>query len=577
MHGRRSEPSRGRGNKATPRRPTEPALAYIHDVMHGKIAVCKYVRLAVERHLRDLEKGPKRGLRFNPDAARYVIAFFGFLRHSKGRWAGKPFELSGWQHFLIWNLFGWQKWSEQSERWIRRYSIADVEVARKNGKSTLYAGIALYLFIADGEAGAEVYTAATKRDQAKIVYREAMRMVQKSPELRRLVDVAKERMSFEDSVFEPLGADANTLDGLGPSAAIVDETHAHKTPDVWDVLETATGAREQALLASISTAGWNRQSIKWTLREHSRQVLEGIVDDDKWFALIFTLDDDDEWTDPATWIKANPNLGISVSLDDLAGKIERAKQIPSAQNNIRRKNLNQWVSQQSRYIPMHLWSKQPKGKSRDELKGALCKSGLDMAKNEDLAALVHIFPDDDGGVDVQLRLWIPRERAEQRQRENYIPYLEWADQNFIELCDEDTIDPHIIQHRIIEDSRHYYLDELAFDPWNAHWVSTELAAEGIQVVEFGQTAKNYNEPTREVVELLRRRKLRHCNHPVLTWCADNLEVKEDAQGNMRPVKPGSNSPFKIDGMAALIMAIGRALANPPRKSVYAEPGRLISF
>jgi phage terminase large subunit-like protein len=552
-------------------------LAYIHDVLHGKITVCKYIRLAVERHVRDLEKGAKRGLRFSPEAARYVINFFSFLRHSKGRWAKKPFELAGWQHFLIWVLFGWQKWSEASQRWIRRFSIADVEVARKNGKSTIASGLALYLFVADGEAGAEVYTAATKRDQAMIVYREAVRMVQKSPELRKWIEVSKQRMTFEDSVFEPLGADANTLDGLGPSAAIVDETHAHKTPDVWEVLETATGAREQAMLASISTAGWNRQSIKWTLREHSRQVLEGVVEDDKWFALIFTLDDDDEWTDPKVWVKANPNLGVSVSLDDLAGKIERAKQIPSAQNNIRRKNLNQWVSQQNRYVPMHLWSAQPPSRTREQLKGQVCKSGLDMAKNEDLAALAHVFPDDDGGIDVQVRLWIPRDRAEQRQRENYIPYLDWAKQGYIELCDEDVIDPRLVKHRIIEDAQWYYLEELAFDPWNAHWVSTELAGEGIQVFEFGQNFKNYNEPTREVIELLRRRKLRHGNHPVLTWCADNLETYEDVQGNVRPTKPSSNSPFKIDGMAALIMAIGRALANPPRKSVYSEPGRLIEL
>lgn len=546
-------------------------------MLSGRIVVCKFVRLAVDRHVRDLEQGHQRGLRFNPEAARYVLTFFKFLRHSKGRWAGKPFELSGWQQFIIWNLFGWQKRSSESDCWVRRFSVADIEVARKNGKSTLLAGILLYLFVGDGEAGAECYTAATKRDQAKIVYREAMRMVQKSPELRRWINVAKERMTFQDSVCEPLGADANTLDGLGPSAAVVDETHAHRTPDVWEVLETATGAREQALLASISTAGWNRQSIKWTLREHSRQVLEGVIEDDRWFAMIFTLDEGDDWTDPQFWIKANPNLGVSVGLDDLAAKINRARQIPTAQNNIRRKNLNEWVSQQSRYLPMQLWNAAPAGKTRDELKGALCKSGLDMAKSEDLAALVHLFPDDEGGYDLACRLWIPRDRAEERQRSNYIPYLDWARDGFIELCDEDVIDPGVVRGRILEDAEHYYVDELAFDPWNAHQMSLELMQAGVNVWRFEQTIRNYNEPLRAIVDLLKSKKLRHGNHPVLTWCADNLEVKPDVQGNIRPVKPSPNSPYKIDGLTALLMALGRALVNPPRKSVYSDPERLISF
>lgn len=542
---------------------------------YGRITVCKYIRLAVERHVRDLQSGPSRGLRFSPERARYVLRFFGFLRHSKGKWAGHPFELSPWQQFMIWVLFGWERWSEKSQRWLRRFKTADIEVARKNGKSTLAAGILLYLFCADGEAGAEVYTFATKRDQAKIVYREAMRMVRKSPELRRCIEMTRERMSFEDSVFEPLGADANTLDGLSPSAAVSDETHAHKNPDAWEVIESGTGAREQALLISISTAGYNRQSIKWRLREHSRQVLEGVVENDSWFALIFTLDEDDDWTEPKVWVKANPNLGVSVNTDDLTAKIERARQIPGEQNNVRRKNLNQWVSQQTRYINMIQWNAAPKAKTREQLKGAICKSGLDMAKNEDLAALVHVFPDDDGGFDIQCRLWVPRDKAELRQRENYITYLEWAKQGFIELCDEEVIEPRLIKHRILEDAAHYYIDELSYDPFNAHWIATELAAEGIPVCEFRQTAINYNEPTREINHLLSLGKLRHPRNDVLTWCADNLEVYSDPMnGNVRPTKP-KNSPYKIDGMSALAMAIGRALANPPRKSVYDEPGRLI--
>ena len=308
-----------------------PVVEYMHGVQEGTIPACQLVRLAVERHARDLETGAERGLRFDREAAGYALRFFSFLRHSKGEWAGQPFALEPWQQFLIWAAFGWKRADG-----LRRFRTVYEEVPRKNGKTTMLAGLGLYLLTADGEPGAEVYSAATKRDQAKLSWTEAVRMRGASPSLSRMVQHfrASDNLSVEAtaSKFQPLGADADTMDGLNIHAALIDELHAHRTRAVVDVLNTATGSRRQPLIWEITTAGYDRNSVCYEHHEYSRQVLEGTVEDDSWLAWISTIDEGDDWKDESTWAKANPNLGISVKLDDLRRKAEQAKRMPSAQN-----------------------------------------------------------------------------------------------------------------------------------------------------------------------------------------------------------------------------------------------------
>lgn len=295
-----------------------PVIEYIHGVLDGSIPAGMLIRLAVERHQRDLETGSERGLHFDRQAAQHVIDFFGFLKHSKGEWAGKPFVLEPWQQFAIWVLFGWKRADG-----LRRFRTAYIEVPRKNGKSTLAAGIALYLLVADGESGAEIYSAATKRDQAKITWSEAVRMVQKSPALSRMVRHwrSSDNLSVEAtaSKFQPLGADADNMDGLNVHGVIIDELHAHKTRQVVEVLETATAARRQPLVFEITTAGSDQASICFEHHEYSQSVLETTVEDDTWFAFIACLDKDDDWIDPAVWclsgdtqIYARISRGITV-------------------------------------------------------------------------------------------------------------------------------------------------------------------------------------------------------------------------------------------------------------------------
>ena len=350
------------------------AKQYIDDVLSGRVVVGQRVRQAVERHVGDLRSAKDRGLRFDPKAAERVLKFFGFLHHSKGEWAGRPFVLSPWQVFILWVVFGWKRADG-----TRRFRTAYIEIGRKNGKSTLAAGVALYLFAADQEPGAEVYTAATKRDQARIVHSEAIRMVQSSPGLQRFIDIFKDNLSMlrTNSKYEPLGADADTMDGLNVHGAIIDELHAHKTRNLWDVLETATGARRQPLIFAITTAGFDRQSLCWQQHDYAEKVLDRIVSDDTHFAFVAALDSEDDWTDRAAWIKANPNLGVSVKPESLEEQCVKAESLPSAQNAFRRLRLNQWTEQSERWIDLAVWDEGAIAVDPEALRRRRCFGGLD--------------------------------------------------------------------------------------------------------------------------------------------------------------------------------------------------------
>ena len=369
----------------------DPVTAYARAVAEGQILTNRLVRLACERHLDDLSSATARGLRFDTAAARHAIDFFGFLRHSKGEWAGQTFALAPWQAFVVGCLFGWQR-----SDGLRRFRTAYCAVPRKNGKSTLSAGIGLYLLVADGEQGAEIYSAATTRDQARIVFDEAKRMVGSSPALKRRVGILINNLhvAATASRFMPLSSDSSTMDGLNVHGAIIDELHAHRTRHVVDVLETATGARRQPLLFEITTAGYDRHSICYEHQDYSIKVLEGTVPDDSWFAFIAAADEGDDWTDPEVWRKANPNFGLSVKEDDLARKAEKAIALPGAQNAFRRMHLNEWTEQAERWIDLAAWDACDGPVALELLRGRPCFGGLDLSTTTDVTALAWVFPPD---------------------------------------------------------------------------------------------------------------------------------------------------------------------------------------
>ncbi len=539
---------------------TPPAyLTYARQVAAGKILASKWVSLACERHLRDLKNGKTRGLRFDHDAAAHAIDFFHFLKHSKGEWAGTEFHLEPWQQFIVASAFGWLRADG-----LRRFRTIYIEIPRKNGKSTIVAGIGLYLFYGDGEPGAEVYAAATKKDQARIVFSEAKRMVQASPSLKKRIGVNVDNLHIlgTASKFEPLGADEDTMDGLNVHGALVDEVHAHKNRGIWDVLETASGSRRQPMRLAITTAGFDRHSICWELHEYGQKVNESILEDDSFFSYIACIDEGDDWTDETIWAKANPNLGVSVKLDDLRSLARKAQAMPAAQNSFRRLRLDEWTEQESRWIDLATWDACEGTVSASSLEGRPCFGGLDLASTTDICALELYFdPEEDEEVGQVLSFfWVPAENIAQRAKKDRVPYDIWVKQGHIKATDGNIVDYDVIFDDIVELTQVYDLKELAYDRWNATQLTTQLGAEGITVVPIGQGFQGLAGPTKELEKLVIGKRLNHGGNPVLRWMASNVAVKEDAAGNRKPDK--SKSRERIDGIVALVMAVGRAQVSP---------------
>jgi phage terminase large subunit-like protein len=556
------------------RKSRHPVDAYAEAVLEGKIAAGQFTRLACERHLRDLATGATRGLYFDYDAADHALEFFRFLRHSKGEWAGCVFHLEPWQQFIVGSIFGWMRADG-----TRRFRTAFIECPRKQGKSTLAAGVGLYLFIADGEPGSEVYSAATKRDQAKIVWDEAANMVKRSPALAKRVRIfpGKANMHVPEfrAKFEPLGADADTLDGLNVHGAIIDELHAHKTRNVWDVLETATSSRRQPLVFTITTAGTDQNSICYEQHEYACGILKDTIQDDTYFAYIATIDEGDDWKDPRAWAKANPNLGVSVKLDDLERKCEKAKKVPAAQNAFKRLHLCVWVQQVSRWIDLDLWDQNAGIVVEEELRGRTCYGGLDLSSVSDITAWVLVFPheDDPETVDVLARFWVPEARLHDDHNRYREQYRVWARQGWLKTTPGEAIDYAFVKKQILEDARKYRLVDMNIDRlFQAHQLAVELEQEGLTVVGMGQGFMSMAAPMKEFERRLLARKIRHGGNPVLRWMADCVAVKQDPAGNLKPDKASSQG--RIDGIVALVMALDRAMRHekPQKRSVYEERG-----
>lgn len=558
---------------------------YIGGVISGKITACRWVRLACKRHLRDLKYGYQRGLWFDEQAATKVIEFFGFLKHSKGEWAGQTIKLEPWQMFFLWVLFGWKR-----DDGTRRFRTCYLEVARKNGKSTIAAGIGLFLLIADNEPGAEIYSAATKMDQARITHKEAIRMVDSSAPLKQRLTIVRDNISISRtaSKYEPLGRDSKSMDGLNVHGAIIDELHAHPTGELWDVLETATGSRRQPLMFSISTAGMNRQSICFQFNQMTKQILEGVLDDDSWFGMIFTLDEADMeedkdnpdaqpgWMNEDNWIKANPNLGVSKKLDQMRRLCKRAQNMPARLAAFLQKELNIWVSSSNAWLDVAKWKNCQMVYDEESLKGRKCYAGLDLSSKIDLTALILVFPPVEEGEPKKIlsRFWIPEENVYKRVHEDRVPYDVWIREGWIRATDGNVIDYERIIDQVLDDAKAFEMIECAYDPWSAQGTANKLNEKGITMVEFRQGYRSFSEPMKDTEAEILSRQIAHNGNPVLTWNMSNLVATKDPAGNLKPDKEKSRE--KIDGGVATIMANGRTLvhAEEDKPSVYEERGIL---
>jgi phage terminase large subunit-like protein len=522
--------------------------------------VGRLVRLARERNQRDLEHGAERGLWFDEAAADRAVWFFSLLRHSKGEWAGKQFILAPWEAEITRTLFGWRRADG-----TRRFRIAYISTARKSGKSTWLAGCGNYLTVADHEPGAEVYSAATKRDQARIVHGEAVRMVKASPALRQRVQIFRDNISVlrTGSKYEPLGADADTCDGLNIHAALVDELHAHKTRAMWDILETGTGARRQPLIIAITTAGSDRSTICWELDDHAVQVLEGALEDDSFFAYIARIDKDDDWKDSACWVKANPNLGVTPKLDTLLEQAEKAKRSPAFLNTFLRLRLNQWTQQRTRVVDMDAWRECRAEIDLEALRGARCYAGLDLSSNTALSSVTLIFPVGQK-VKIFTHSWLPADNIATRMKEDGVPYNQWAKMGLLTLTPGNVIDYEFIRAEILALRERFKILELAYDPWSAMETATKLAAQGLKMVEVRQGHKSLGEATKRLIGMILSKELQHDGNPLLTWCISNLAVRQDPNGNLAPDK--AKATGRIDPVSAMINALSRLILQVKKPS-----------
>lgn len=506
-------------------------------------------------------------------ADRAVEFFASYLSHVKGELAGQPFRLARWQEErIIRPIFGTLRADG-----TRRYRTAYIEIPRKNGKSTLGAGIALLLLLADGEHGAEVYSAAADKGQASIVYDVAVQMAQAHEALRsRTRAYASSKrlvVGSTASMYCAISAEAYSKHGLNASGIIFDELHAQPNRDLWDVLTTSTGSRRQPLTVAITTAGHDRSSICWELHEHARAILDGRITDDEFLPVIYGADEDDDWTEPVTWAKANPGLGDSVQESYLEALCARAQLSPALENTFRRLHLDQWTEQDVRWLQMRRWDACAGAVDAQALLGRRCYAGLDMATTTDLCALVLLFPaaSDGDTWSVLPVFWVPRDSARERSRGGRVPYMDWIRAGLLRATDGNVVDYDVIRRHVNELAEQYDIRELAVDRWNSTQLQTQLMGDGIEVVQFGQGYASMSAPTKELEKLVLGGQISHGAHPVLRWQAGNVAVETDAAGNLKPSKKRSSE--KIDGIVACIMALGRAMvAAAPSRSVYSSRG-----
>ena len=545
---------------------------YVDGVTGGTIVAGSWVKKSVERFVA-FRNGEVQGVTFEPDRAELVFDFFSLLQHTKGGTAGKQFTLEPWQTFIIAQMFGLV-----NDRGLRVTRTAYVSIARKNGKSSLAAGIALYLLVADGEGGAEVYSAATKKDQARIVYEQAQAMVSVSPSLSRAIESRRTSLSVQGtfSSFKALASDSHKLDGLNPSGLILDELHSWAGRGLWDVLATATGSRQHPLTFAITTAGFDRQSICWEQEDYSRKVLDGVIDDPSWFAFVATLDEGDEWTDPGVWAKANPNLNVTISPDYLQTQTNQALESPGRVQAFRRLHANCWTESVTQFLDLQKWDEGNLPIDYEELKGMPCYAGLDLASTTDITAFVLLFDLDERMVVLPF-FFFPAGNAQEREKKDRIPYPEWIDSSFIEGTEGNVVDYEAVRSRINQLSEHYNIKEIAVDRWNATQLVVQLDGDGHNVSFFGQGYRSMNVPTKALEASVLASRVVHGGNPVLRWMASNLCIEQDPAGNYKPSKRKSTE--KIDGMVALIMAIGRQQANDSNDdddgSVYEDRGLIV--
>lgn len=544
---------------------------YARAVLAGEIVTCEYTKLACRRYFNDLDHQIEKRLHFDRAAANRAIHFYESLSQTKGRWAGQKLKLEPWQKFIVWNIFGWKRADG-----TRRFRYVYLDMGRKNGKTALAAGTALYFLFADGEPRAEVYSVASVRDQAKICFNDSKSIVTNTPGLGKRITPFANSLVHEPSgsMYKALSSDAGIQDGYSPSCVIVDEYHAHPNNDMFDVMKSGMGAREQPLMFIITTAGFNRQYPCYEFRNNCINILHGIVEDDSVFTAIYTLDEGDDWDNPNNLIKSNPNLGVSVSKEYLLEQIADAKNRPSAVRNVKTKNCNIWVDADKTWILDEQWMMNCGDDARVErLRGCACFAGLDLANVSDMVAYVLMFHEDDK-YQVLPFFWIPEEALAKKIKESNASFGAWVEQGYVRVTPGNVTDYDYVQADILRINEVYDVKSTAYDRWNSSQTIIDLTNEGLEMSPFGQGYGSMSAPTKELERLVLTGQLEHFGNPVLRWMMASVAIAADPAGNIKPDKRKSTQ--KIDGVVAMVMALGEMMTAMSKddENPYASRGML---
>lgn len=537
----------------------DKAKRYITKVLDGKIPACRWVKFACLRQKQDLErkKSSKFPYHFDRKRANKPCKFIECLCHVKGPKAGECIHLEDWQCFIITTIFGWV-----DDNGYRRFSQAYIEVGRGNGKSTFCSGIGLYMLCADGELGADIYSFATTRDQARIVFDDALAMARGNKDLQKYYGLTPLNNSMviigTNSKFLPKSADAGTLDGLNTHLGIIDELHAHKTRKVYDVVNSSTSKRSQSLIFTITTAGYILDGICMERRRTVGHVLDGSVIDEALFGIIYTIDEDDDWQSEIALRKANPNWNISVNPKQIMSELISAKLNTSAQKEYLTKHLDVWVNSDHQWLKMeHYRQCIDSSLKESDFYGEYAIYGLDLASKLDISALIRLhWREIDGVIHYYVfpYFYLPADAVHSSDNSQYEG---WAKDEYIQTTDGPITDLNALQEWIAEDVKQYSVLSVAYDPMQATQMSQNLLGDGVPMVELAQNLKNMSEPMKQVQALIYTGRLHIADNPVMHWMASNVVCHTDAKENIYPRKEKVQN--KIDGMVALIMAINQAI------------------
>lgn len=514
---------------------------------------------------------------FDEAKAQHAVNFINCLKHTKGRWRGVPFELLPWQDTIIREVFGTVK-----DNGYRQYNTAYVEIPKKNGKSELAAAVALYMTCGDGEWGAEVYGCASDRQQASIVFDVAVEMVDQCPALKKRIKpvMSVKRLVYKptNSFYQVLSAEAYTKHGLNVHAVIFDELHAQPNRELFDVMTKGSGdARTQPLFFLITTAGNDRNSVCFEQHQKAEDIILERKIDPAFYPVIYGAKDDADWSSEKVWYQTNPSLGYTIDIEKVRNAYLSAKDNPAEENIFRQLRLNQWVKQSTRWMQMEKWDACDFAVDEVELIGRECYGGLDLSSSTDITAFVLIFPPrtEEEKYIILPYFWIPEENMRLRVRRDHVPYDVWEQQGFLKTTEGNVIHYGFIERFIDDLGKKFHIKEIAFDRWGAVQMVQNLEGLGFTVVPFGQGFKDMSPPSKELMKLTLEKKLAHGGHPVLRWMMDNIFIRQDPAGNIKPDKEKSTE--KIDGAVATIMALDRAIRNNGNNegSVYDGRGILV--